>query len=70
MEYIDKAFAMAEAKKAFGEKGAKVISKVPKSDVIEVVRCKNCRYRFTRFCPMLTVGQDDGFCSRGKSYGN
>lgn len=45
------------------------------ADVVEVVRCKDCRYRYTDDCAMYIVcgscgGQwewttDDGFCSYG-----
>ena len=44
-------------------------------DAIEVVRCKNCRYRGTIICPMVheTLGNglndysiDNGYCFRGK----
>ena len=68
MSYIDKEYAIAAIKRVYGDEGVRIISNMPNADVVKVVKCKNCRYRFTRSCPMLTVDQNDGFCSRGKSY--
>lgn len=51
------------------------IAHAPTVDAIEVVRCKNCRYRGTIICPMVheTLGNglndysiDNGYCFRGK----
>lgn len=36
-------------------------------NVAPVVRCKNCKFRFTLRCPISTVGNDDGFCSYGEA---
>ena len=49
-------------------------------DIVPVVRCKDCRYRFTSLCPthsveydmenepdiMWGIEEDDGFCSHGE----
>lgn len=49
-----------------------MIDEVPSSDVVEVVRCKDCKHRDVEngFCegrgwPMQLV-PDDGFCDKGK----
>lgn len=35
------------------------------TDAVLVIRCKNCKLRFTAKCPMLTAENDDGFCNCG-----
>ena len=35
------------------------------TDAVLVIRCKNCKLRFTAKCPMPTAENGDGFCSRG-----
>lgn len=35
------------------------------TDAVLVIRCKNCKLRFTAKCPMLTAENGDGFCSCG-----
>ena len=37
------------------------------SEKVSVVRCKDCKFRFTSKCSHLTTGNDNGFCSYGKS---
>ncbi len=80
-EYIDRKRAIAEAQYEFGNAGAKVISRVPIVDVVAVVRCKYCKYRFTSLCPTHSIEYDieneaeiiwgieeaDGFCSHGET---
>jgi hypothetical protein len=42
-----------------------LISDAPTIDAVPVVRCKDCKYRFTDNCPMffeeLTYNEDDGY---------
>ena len=40
-----------------------VIEKIEKSDVVEVVRCKNCVYRP---CKMMPYSSDNDYCSYGE----
>lgn len=56
------------------------IQAIPATDAVPVVRCKDCRYRFTSLCPthsveydmenepeiMWGIEEDDGFCSHGE----
>lgn len=35
------------------------------TDAVLVIRCKNCKLRFTTKCPMPTAENGDGFCSCG-----
>ncbi len=41
------------------------ICDVPSADVIEVVRCKDCKYQGTVDCPMDEQYEDD-YCSYGE----
>ena len=45
------------------------IDNAPTADVVEVVRCKECRYRNTQGCPMhhngYNINGDDDYCSYG-----
>lgn len=45
-----------------------VINKQPAADVVEVVRCKNCKWRDKSECPMDDPYgmRDNDFCSYGK----
>ena len=57
-----------------------LIQKQPTADVVEVVRCKDCKHRGRWRCPMFTLAyneridkyvgtnntEDDGFCYRGE----
>lgn len=39
----------------------------PTADVVEVVRCKDCEFRYTKECPQFILPLDDnGFCSNGE----
>lgn len=46
-----------------------VIDRLPTVDAVEVVRCKDCRYRNANGCPMhykgYNVNGDDDYCSYG-----
>ena len=52
------------------------VDKIPAADVVPVVRCRECRHRYTMNCSMYYEcvrcgGQwdwttDDGFCDRGR----
>ena len=47
----------------------KAIQDAPAADVVEVVRCKDCRHCGTSLCAMDTYGFDvveEGFCSYGE----
>ena len=43
----------------------RLIEQAPTIDAVQVVRCKDCRYRFTRHCSMFheeqTYNEDDGY---------
>lgn len=41
------------------------IGAVPTADVVEVVRCKDCKYQGTMDCPIDEQYEDD-FCSYGE----
>lgn len=50
----------------FGMKNIKeLINSIPAADVVEVVRCKDCRKFKTYACRMVASGYDD-FCSYGE----
>ncbi len=42
-----------------------LLNELPSIDAVPVVRCKDCKYRFTLDCPMrheeLTYDEDDGY---------
>lgn len=46
-----------------------VIDRLPTVDAVEVVRCKECRYKNSNGCPMYykgySVNGDDDYCSYG-----
>lgn len=52
-------------------KGVAILNQLPAADVVEVVRCRDCKYRAEDdFCtgrgwPDQLVA-DDGFCEKGK----
>ena len=54
------------------------LAKLPKVDAVEVVRCKDCKYKFNanghdkKGCPLDGVGlmNDDDFCSCGERKDN
>ena len=50
--YIDADKLMDFANNQIGGIDSNVIARFPKADVVEVVRCKNCRLRGTDRCPM------------------
>lgn len=41
------------------------IGDIPYADVVEVVRCKDCKYAMTQDCPMDEQYEDD-YCSYGE----
>lgn len=50
-----------------------LVEQIPAADVVEVVRCKDCKYRDDDFCigrgfPNALV-PDDGFCDKGERRG-
>jgi len=53
------------------ETAKEMIKTMPTADVVEVVRCKDCKYRdddgmcFGRGVPLQLV-PDDGFCDKGE----
>lgn len=55
-------------KKHYGHVGVEIITEVEFAQIIDaapVVRCKNCKWRFTSNCPMFheeqTYNEDDGY---------
>ena len=79
-KYIDKDWLLAEANMdgAYGYVSADQIAKAPTDNVVEVVRCKDCKYWQDSEvgiveCPICTRIYDmvfeigaDGFCSKGE----
>ena len=60
---------------AYGYVDAKQISEAPTIDAVEIVRCKDCKYRFKNNghskdgCPIIDANiwmDDDDFCSHGE----
>ena len=41
------------------------LSKIPTADVVEVVRCKDCAYRYTKYCNAKHERADMDYCSSG-----
>lgn len=89
MEYISKQLAVEELEnlrqqyemrddcdELVARKCKNAVSALPAADVVEVVRCRECRHRHTRDCAMYYEcsqcgGQwdwttEDGFCSYGE----
>ena len=63
---------------AYGYVDAKQIADAPTVDAVEVVRCKDCKYRFKNNghsrdgCPIVDAKiwmDDDDFCSHGELIG-
>lgn len=44
----------------------KSLQMTPTADVVEVVRCKNCKYYRDGHCGVLGFCEPDEFCSRGE----
>lgn len=84
-EYIERTAALNAARRAFDDQECDcevmpdvfaALQEVPAADVVEVVRCRECRHRYTMNCSMYYEcarcgGQwdwttDDGFCDRGQ----
>lgn len=57
--------ASAGQDKAFIAAVEMVIADTPTADVVEVVRCRDCKYRYDDLCPMYYVDEiswdDDGW---------
>jgi len=75
MRYIDADKLIEEANQdgAYGYVSAEQIEKAPTADVVEVVRCKDCRKREKingiTVCPIAWIKaevSDDDFCSLGE----
>lgn len=65
----------ANADGAYGYVDAKQIADAPTMDAVEVVRCRECKYRFgnngysKNGCPIIDANiwmDDDDFCSHGE----
>lgn len=65
----------ANADGAYGYVDAKQIADAPTIDAVEVVRCRECKYRFgnngysKNRCPIIDANiwmDDDDFCSHGE----
>lgn len=65
----------ANADGAYGYVDAKQIADAPTVDAVEVVRCRECKYRFKNNgyskdgCPIIDADiwmDDDDFCSHGE----
>lgn len=41
------------------------IDELPRADVVDVVRCKDCAYRYTKACGAKHERADMDFCSHG-----
>ena len=77
-EYIERSTALDAVKRTSGDYAAAwaEIAHTPAADVVPVVRCRECRHRYTMNCSMYYEcvrcgGQwdrttDDGFCDRGR----
>lgn len=74
-EYIEREAACAEIDKGDllvgnnAEWAKEAIRNTPAADVVEVVRCKDCKYYGTSECAMDTYAFDvveEGFCSYGE----
>ena len=64
--YIDCGHLRPPTEICFSEIDAiSMIDRQPTVDAVPVVRCKDCKYRFTLDCPMrheeLTYDEDDGY---------
>lgn len=77
-EYIERQFTLDVVKRTSGDYAAAwaEIAHAPAANVAPVVRCRECRYRYTMNCSMYYEcsqcgGQwdwttDDSFCDRGQ----
>ena len=68
MRYIDADKLQEEFKESHGGKRSLLIDTQPTADVVEVVRCKNCKHRKKNtFCLYnMRYEDDNGFCSYGE----
>lgn len=66
--YIDADKLQEEFKKLHGGKRSLLIDIAPTADVVEVVRCKDCKHRKKNtFClHNMRYEDDNGFCSYGE----
>lgn len=56
----------AEALRKQGKVIRETIENFPAADVVEVVRCKSCTYRYTQYCNAKHERADMDFCSHGR----
>ena len=68
MRYIDADKLQEAYKEIHGGKRSLLIDTEPTADVVEVVRCKNCKHRKKNtFClHNMRYEDDNGFCSYGE----
>lgn len=75
-EYIEREQAIRKIKWASCEEEAVMgVRRIPAADVVEVVRCRDCKYRSPKYdepdeyysCELKLLAIDlNGFCSEGK----
>ena len=68
-EYIEREMLIDWAKEFYPNDKHFVsgVMNAPTADVVEVVRCKECKFRYTKECPQFILPLDDnGFCSYGE----
>lgn len=70
-EYIERERAKAYLIGDYAYAAAKVLDEVPAADVVEVVRCKDCKHRDkSGLCQAegqkLTIAKDNHFCGKGE----
>ena len=78
-KFIEGGLNNPDKNKAFGHDAIEIMAEIhymPAADVAPVVRCKDCRKRYTEDCSMyyacsrcgrqLDWTTDDGFCDRGQ----
>lgn len=76
-EYIDRGALLKELERfPHLQMAGSIVRSMPKEDVVEVVRCKDCKYRGRSHCPLrnkeestgelIDITYDDDFCSYGE----
>lgn len=69
LKFIEDGLNNPDKSKAFGHDAIEIMTEVqyaPAADVVEVVRCKDCKMFNTYNCPMGEINTRNDFCSYGE----
>lgn len=69
IEFITKGLNNPDKNKALGYDAIEILTEIefaPTADVVEVVRCKDCKHWNKGDCYRLEMSMEDDFCSYGE----